>query len=297
VKMRSYGTIARPVSIFLFLVLIFGSLQPFPIAAAQTAEIPIVDVSHYAGNTDVYLGKKGICVKIVLRATGASWPPLRTDSHGRVVIYTGTVVAQSELQAFEAKCPEGEEPKAAQQASLGGTLTVAIPTKSGPVMLTLPDDMRAGDTISGTVVHNEDLKSKDQLEGAVIDVYGKQHKLRDRILTFVVPPTVAAGSIPAILRDNSGSEIARTQIPINQPAPVVPTNTSPTKVPPPNFQPPRIGQIGRPLSIPGNFDGEFGTTRIGTGSALAAGRWNSSPSRLAVHSCEFRTAYPLNPQT
>jgi len=283
-EMRGYITTARFVSISLVLLLVFASFRLTPHVRAQGDAVEIQKVTHYAGNTDVYTNKKNTCIKVKRKSTGETWTGT-TDDLGRLVINTGTVVSKDDLEASEvSNCPEAK-PQAADLIVLPGVVTVAMETKRGQIKLTLPADMRAGDTISGTVYEYDargnvvrtenEARTSDALEGAVIDINGQQHKLRDRVLTFGVPAATAASSLPIILRDRSGREVERSQIPINQNAtstvpsrpggdqPIVPprpNNFPPTPLD--NFQPPRIGQIGRELSIPGNFDGHANTTRV-----------------------------------
>lgn len=117
--------------------------------------------------------------------------------------------------------------------------------------------MRAGDTISGTV----EGQNGDMLEGAVFDVGGKKYQLRNRILTFAIPAVVGAGFLPIILKNRSGREVGRKEIPINNNKGL--TGSIPTQLGNlTNFAPPRIGQTGQVVSIPGKCDGVADTTRI-----------------------------------
>ncbi len=286
--MSGYTPIARFVSISLILLFAFAGLRVTPPVRAQGAAVEITKVTHYAGNTDVYTNKKNTCIKIKRKDTGETWTGT-TDDLGRLVINTGTVVSKENLEASEVNnCPEVNS-QSVDPLALIGVVTVAFETKQGQVKLNLPADMRAGDTISGTVyeydargnvVRTDDAgRASDRLEGAVIDINGQQHRLRDRILTFAV----AGGStLPIILRDRSGREIERSQVLINQNTtsivpsrpggdrPIVPprsNNFPPTPLG--NFQPPRIGQIGRELTIPGSFDGQANTTKVLIGNQPA----------------------------
>jgi hypothetical protein len=136
--------------------------------------------------------------------------------------------------------------------TLEGLVTVEIKTDKGLIKLRLPDDMQAGDTISGSVI-DERHNVTDEISGAVIEINGQKYKLRNKILTFVVPAT---GLIyPFILKNSAGREIGRSDI--GPPRGVV-IVTSTSK----SFTPPRLGQTGRNLSIPGNFDGNAETTKV-----------------------------------
>ena len=143
----------------------------------------------------------------------------------------------------------------ALRESLEGVVTVEIKTDGGqPVNLTVPADVRPGDTIS----FSAETQDTATLSGAVFDIGGKEHKLLDRILTVVVPQAVGM-ALPIILKNSSGREIGRQQIAINK---------NPGSIPeqPVNVPPPRIGQTGQIVSIPtgtlGPYDGNADNTRV-----------------------------------
>lgn len=146
----------------------------------------------------------------------------------------------------------------ADPASLSGTVTVEIPTAGGSVRVTLPDDMRAGDTISGTVVFPQTGSLEDQVvevktaegEGVVV----RSADPGSKMLKFVIPAGLY--SIPFVLKNASGKHIGTAVVSVKSDL----TGNIPTQ--PGNFAPPRIGQTGRSISIPGNFDGNASTTRI-----------------------------------
>ena len=127
-------------------------------------------------------------------------------------------------------------------ATVSGVVTVALNNETN---LTLPADMRAGETVSGTIDEKSYAQNSDMLNGAVFDVGGKKYQLRNRILTFVVPAAVGA-ALPIILKDRLGREIGRKQIPINKNAGL--TGSIPTQLG--SFAPPRIGQAGDVIPIP-----------------------------------------------
>ncbi len=136
--------------------------------------------------------------------------------------------------------------------TLEGTVTVEIKTAKGSVHVTLPDDIRAGDTITGTVV--EDIKT---VEGEVVTVNGKDHLLSNGKLTFSVPQ--GASTIPLVLKSAAGKHIGSAVVSINKNfSGNIPTQLS-------GFAPPRLGQAGRDLSIPGSFDGSAANTSVNAG--------------------------------
>ena len=126
----------------------------------------------------------------------------------------------------------------------------------------LPNDIRSGDMITGTVSEEKKDNAGDMkknaatLEGVVIEIEGKQTKLSNRIFSFLVPAGLA--SIPFLLKNSAGQVIERGQIPVfPQPANNLHTLSSGM-----NFNPDVICQPGEPLNIPGNFDGNAANTSI-----------------------------------
>src|SRR5713226_3752684 len=88
-------------------------------------------------------------------------------------------------------------------ATLSGVVTVALDTAKGQVKLTVPADIRAGDTISGTVDDESLARAGDVLNGAVYEIGGQQYQLRNRILAFAVPAGLGT-SLAVVLKDRTG---------------------------------------------------------------------------------------------
>lgn len=177
--------------------------------------------------------------------------------------------------------------------SLEGVVTIEMKTDNGQqVNLTIPADIRAGDTISGSV--NE--QDSATFSGAVFDIGGKEYRLRDRILTFVVP-AAAGAALPVILKNSAGYEIGRKQIPINKNAGL--SGNIPTQLG--NVVPPRIGQTGQIVSIPttgkiGKYDGIAGDTRV----AFTPNTPQATPTNIPVIAKSPRGTFvkvPSNAQT
>lgn len=148
-----------------------------------------------------------------------------------------------------------------------GTVTVEIKTGSGNVRVILPDDMRAGDTISGTVsadrgvVEGEVIEVKT-VEGEVVATKnikkssGHETSSSNEFFTFTVPQGVSS-----LVLSSAGQHIKSAKLFTVNPNPGL-TPGIPTQ---PGFAPPRIGQTGRDISIPGNFDGNAGSTTVNIG--------------------------------
>jgi hypothetical protein len=138
-----------------------------------------------------------------------------------------------------------------------------IETRAGRVTVRLPDDIRAGDMISGTIsvaptgkTAADQARNRDTLEGMVIEIDGKRAASVGHVLRFAVP---AAGLVTlAVIAANGKTRIASTQVMAGNAAPALT-----------GFNLPRLGQAGRPLAIPGNFDGEMTNTNVSIGNKPA----------------------------
>ncbi len=161
-------------------------------------------------------------------------------------------------------------PKATGSAGVSGPQTVSIisvKTISGEVIdVKVPNNIRPGDKITGSVVTKTPSST---LEGAVIEIDGKQTNVKDKLFKMLVPAGLA--SIPFIIRDNNGAELARTQIPVNLPNLPTPGNNvtvpanqipMPPQRSPGNFAPINYCQPGVPLTINGSFDGNAANTNV-----------------------------------
>lgn len=140
---------------------------------------------------------------------------------------------------------------------------------AGRLVVNLPDDIRPGDTISGTVFREpegadnaEREKNLGILNGMVIDFGGEQKVQADKPMFTWVPQAPLPGTQPKyvlrIVAVYSGTEqMAAVNIPLN-----LSTQPGPTA-----FTLPTIGQTGRNVSIPGPFDGHLGNTKCAIGGA------------------------------
>ncbi len=129
-------------------------------------------------------------------------------------------------------------------------------TPQGQVAVWLPDDIRAGDTISGTVITTpagrsdaERTANSDTLSGYVVDVGGAPAPVKNGRLQFVVPP--ASAGVVVTLLGPSGTASGQTV--------VLSPNTAP---PPSRIALPPYGQASRPLVISGPFDGNAQNTTV-----------------------------------
>ena len=179
----------------------------------------------------------------------------------------------------------------ATTTTVGGLKKINFETSAGHIIVNLPDDMMAGDTISGTVVAEpkgdtaeEKAKNQDVLNGYVIDLGGTTV---DRPRFTWTPPQPNSSTpvryelkVIEVLpppRTKSGAAItpqpkivARAVITPN-PKITYPTTPSGAVITPDpktntSFIIPPLGQTGRPIVITGPFDGNSSNTSLnGTG--------------------------------
>jgi hypothetical protein len=159
------------------------------------------------------------------------------------------------------------------------------------VTVHFPDDIRAGDTLSGVVLaepegdsEKERQKSQDRLSGLVVEMEGQRARVSEGRARWSIP--AAAGMVLRLL-DPKGKELARTAVPF-QPLPphefvrlpgvmedgagIVQTLKpvpGPTPKTPPasadDFRLPSGGQTGRSITCDGPFDGDLATTTVTLG--------------------------------
>jgi microsomal dipeptidase-like Zn-dependent dipeptidase len=205
----------------------------------------------------------------------------------------------SPIAAFQSNTTAGS----ATVESDRGLYTAALDTLNGRVVVNLPDDLSAGDTISGTVdttpagkSPEETAKNQDELNGVVIEVGETKTPSRDGLTKFKVPSN-APSTIPLIVRDKGGKEIARTTIPVKpstgagcqnnlqngqkgaalagadknaagssglkQPNTIQVGNKGEVPVSGGcDYQLPTNAQPGRPLEVRGPFDGDLKATKV-----------------------------------
>jgi hypothetical protein len=165
-----------------------------------------------------------------------------------------------------------------------GLNTTTFDTPQGKIKVNLPDDATAGDTLSGTVfaypagkTAKQQAKNEDELNGYVVEVQNTKTHVGKKVLEFGAPAAAVAAFL--ILRDSGGNQVSTATVPI-KPAPTVPTETVPKETIPTEtipkttgtstgFHLPTVSQTGRPLNIPGPFDGNSSTTNVTIGGEKA----------------------------
>ncbi len=177
----------------------------------------------------------------------------------------------------------------------GGLKVVRIKVNPGIIKVNFPDDMRAGDTISGTVIAEPDGKTKDEQTANQTEL----KKFGIRLITSMddKPQDVAIGDISSIFKftlvnDRSAGNVISvglvlvaapttilnvTNLPLTPSGAVItpdPKITPPAGMtssgavitPDPKITPifnfPVLGQTGRPITIIGPFDGDSSNTSV-----------------------------------
>jgi hypothetical protein len=144
-----------------------------------------------------------------------------------------------------------------------GLRIVTLTTARGDIKVYLPDDIRAGDTVSGTVSaepkgkdEKEKQKHAGELNGLVVEFVKQQWPVSGCVIQRLAIPATLVRTPELILLDEKGQKLD------NAPLLVAPYSNVPPK---PSFETPALGQSGRPLSIPGPFDGDSSNTKISVG--------------------------------
>lgn len=179
------------------------------------------------------------------------------------VVFFSPIIFPSHLSAL---------PYNALQTNSGANLETArglylatFETKAGNVTVHLPDDLAAGDTISGTVSvtphgNNETEKRTNlgALDEFVIEVEETKTKApaSNKRLKLDLPNLLRNNKLNFLLRDKNNNILSRLQIAGN--------TTSGTQ--PSDYQLPSMGQTGRPVNIGGPFDGDLSNTSCSIGN-------------------------------
>ena len=165
-----------------------------------------------------------------------------------------------------------------QTKTAGGLQVTTFDISYGRVVVNLPNDIMAGDTISGTVVTEpkgntpeEKTKNKAVLDGVVLDLGGTKLPANKPSFTWLPPAPLPSGEpvryqlrIVEILGRQTPYDAMTNGGAVITPYPKV---TQPRVITPdpkitPSFIIPHLGQTGRPIVITGPFDGNSSNTKI-----------------------------------
>jgi hypothetical protein len=179
----------------------------------------------------------------------------------------------------------------------GGLQTATFDMPQGKLRLNLPDDMTAGDTITGTVIpepkgstEDERNTNRDVLNGYVVQIQGQSFPVDKGV---VGPVVIRREQLPKgrphtedsfldvfiVIDPHNHSAAARARIPLLPSGAVIAPDPKAT----PAFIIPPVGQTGRPIVITGPFDGNSSNTTINA-AALPRSSHDSGESGLIAES-------------
>jgi hypothetical protein len=140
-----------------------------------------------------------------------------------------------------------------------GVQAISFSSSAGVIRVYLPDDIRPGDMISGTIGHTPQgatpearAANKSILAGCSVEIGQRPHRVITPAVGWSIPATLPPGGIALVLRNDQGAEVART------PLAVTAREDRASKA----FRLPAIGQTGRLLEVTGPFDGDLSTTDL-----------------------------------
>ncbi|NOT51056.1 MAG: hypothetical protein HOP10_07240 [Chitinophagaceae bacterium] len=139
-------------------------------------------------------------------------------------------------------------------SSQKGLTTVNFSTRYGKIKIYLPDDIRPGDAISGTVSCEPDEKHKDMIEiiKYSVEINGKKIPVADRSSFTLQVPANIQQPFAIELFDSKGKDAGQVNCPIQ-------LNT--TGVPSSGCAIPSHALVGEPARIAGSFDGDMSNTQ------------------------------------
>lgn len=163
------------------------------------------------------------------------------------------------------------------EGARNGIKEIVLNSAAGKVRISLPDDIRPGDTISGTVsaepkgeTKDEIYKNSAELMGTVVEIAGARQNTWEKVgekLQSTIKFVLTAGTAPTgLLKSAAGTPISNFNVPVSSIGITTPQVSSPT---PEDFKLPVLGQTGRPVQIHGPFDGNFDNTSVKVGNQPA----------------------------
>jgi hypothetical protein len=182
----------------------------------------------------------------------------------------------------------GDASAPTMRAATNGLLVIPFDVPQGKIRINLPDDMAAGDTISGTVNaepagQNDDERGRNQTElnGYVIDVGGKKTNVGAKNISFIIPLAIPP-EVKTITLVHVGQPVATAEIPISaKPFPATTRLTVPTG-----------GQQGRPIEIKCPCNGVFSPDDLIKIGGTPAQPLAESPRKIIVQTPSETTAGP-----
>lgn len=164
--------------------------------------------------------------------------------------------------------------------SSGSLRVVTLTTARGDVKVSLPDDIRAGDTISGIVTAapkgkdpTERKENHERLMRETIEIDTQRWKVADGEIHLSIP--ASAKDLRITLTDEQGKRLTEAVVGLVSSAELLGKSQNPSF--------PQLGQAGRPYAVSGVFDGNSANTNVvigGTPAKVLA----ESPRQVIVES-------------
>jgi len=214
-------------------------------------------------------------------AVYAGWSnsKLRIVKQNHIISFVIPLFFSFVTMAFISESVFAEEKIPVTTETDGGLHTITFETPEGEIKIYLPDDMAAGDTISGTVVaepsgtnEEERRENSDELNGYVVEIESKEKQFGEtkvssgKLQEVSIPKDLSGGPAKITLSNSKGQEVIVSEMPIqDSPHPII-YATPPSSE---DFKLPYIGQSGEPVEVIGPFDGAFDTTTVKIGGRKA----------------------------
>ena len=147
---------------------------------------------------------------------------------------------------------------------------IIFDTAQGNIVVSLPEEILAGDMISGTITKEPKGKTQkdfeansNKLDKYSVEINNETRIISENELKFTIPKSSTGGVTYMILRSASGEEWARNYITYQNSSIDIKSFEAPS---PWEYQSPKLGRSTNPSVIKGPFDGNFGTTSIMIGN-------------------------------
>ncbi|HSG31506.1 MAG TPA: SPOR domain-containing protein [Thermodesulfobacteriota bacterium] len=154
--------------------------------------------------------------------------------------------------------------------SISAIQNIIFDTAAGKIIVSIPEDILAGDMISGTITKEPKGKNESdmmdnlsKLDKYSVEINNETTVVSERDIKFNIPKSSTGGVTYMILRGASGDEWARNYITYQNSSLNIKSYEAPS---PWEYQSPKIGRSSNPSVIKGPFDGNFGTTSIVIGN-------------------------------
>ncbi len=154
--------------------------------------------------------------------------------------------------------------------SISAIQNIIFDTTAGKIIVSIPEDILAGDMISGTITkepkgknESDMMNNLSKLDKYSVEINNETTVVSERDIKFNIPKSSTGGVTYMILRGISGDEWARSYITYQNSSLNIKSYEAPS---PWEYQSPKIGRSSNPSVIKGPFDGNFGTTSIVIGN-------------------------------